>query len=140
MSPPIVVDFLEKGFASLCFHKQKREVPSAIFGLFGIAFIVPFIRDYISLNRNGCGLLPSSIVFSITALPTMASIGYDALSAVDPSYYEGALSLGSTKEMAMFKAVLSAAKNGIFAALVPASDARWAKRWRSSWSRATSRG
>ncbi len=93
-------------------------IPSVIFGLFGITFVVPFVRDYISLNGNGYGLLSSSIILSIMVLPTMASVSYDALSAVNPSYYEGALSLGSTKEMATFKVVLPAAKNGIFAALV----------------------
>lgn len=93
-------------------------IPSVIFGLFGITFIVPFVRDYLSTNGVGYGLLSSSLILSIMILPTMVSVTYDALNAVNPMYYEGALALGSSKEMATFKIVVPASKNGIFAALV----------------------
>ncbi len=96
-------------------------IPSVVFGLFGITFIVPFVRDYLSTNGVGYGLLSSSLVLSIMILPTMVSVTYDALNAVNPFYYEGALALGSSKEMATFKIVVPAAKNGIFAALVLAT-------------------
>ncbi len=96
-------------------------IPSVIFGLFGITFIVPFVRDYLSTNGVGYGLLSSSLVLSIMILPTMVSVAYDALNAVNPMYYEGALALGSSKEMATFKIIVPAAKNGIFAALVLAT-------------------
>ena len=92
-------------------------IPSVIFGLFGLMIIVPFLRDYISPNNMGFGLLAASIVLSVMILPTIVSVSLDALNAVPKSYYEGALALGATCEQSVFKAVLPAAKSGIFAAV-----------------------
>jgi phosphate transport system permease protein len=96
-------------------------IPSVIYGLFGLIVIVPFIRDYVSTNGMGYGILAASLVLSIMILPTMVSVSYDALKAVSPLYYEGALALGASREEATFKIVLPAAKSGIFAGLVLSS-------------------
>lgn len=96
-------------------------IPSVIYGLFGLIVIVPFIRDYVSSNGIGYGILSASLVLSMMILPTMVSVSLDSLNAVDKSYYEGALALGSTLTEAVFKVVLPSAKNGIFAALVLSS-------------------
>ncbi len=93
-------------------------IPSVIYGLFGLSVVVPFIADYLSPNASGYGILSASIVLMIMVLPTMVSMSLDALNATDPMYYEGALALGSTKEEAVFKIMVPAAKSGIFAALV----------------------
>ena len=93
-------------------------IPSVLFGLFGMILIVPFLRDYISPNGVGYGILASSLVLSIMILPTIVSVSLDALNAVPKSYYEGALALGATKEQSVFRIVLPAAKSGIIAAVV----------------------
>ena len=93
-------------------------IPSVIYGLFGVTEIVPFIRDYISPNGMGYGILASSIVLSIMVLPTIVSVSLDAMFAVPGTYYEGALALGATKERATFKIMLPAAKSGILAGVV----------------------
>ena len=93
-------------------------IPSVIFGLFGMTVIVPFIRDYLSPNGVGYGILSSSIVLGIMVLPTIVSVSLDAMQAVPESYYEGALALGATKEQATFKIMLPAAKSGILAGTV----------------------
>ena len=93
-------------------------IPSAIFGLFGMTVIVPFIRDYISPNGVGYGILSSSLVLGIMVLPTIVSVSLDAMNSVPESYYEGALALGATKEQATFKIMLPAAKSGILAGAV----------------------
>ena len=80
-------------------------IPSVLFGLFGMILIVPFLRDYISPNGVGYGILASSL-------------SLDALNAVPKSYYEGSLALGATKEQSVFRIVLPAAKSGIIAAVV----------------------
>ena len=80
--------------------------------------IVPFLRDHISPNGMGYGILAASLVLSVMILPTIVSISLDALNAVPRSYYEGALALGATIEQSVFKVILPAAKSGILAAVV----------------------
>ena len=93
-------------------------IPSVIYGLFGLIIIVPFLRDYISPNGMGYGILAASIVLSVMILPTIVSISLHALNTVPKSYYEGALALGATKEQSVFTVMIPAAKSGIFAAVV----------------------
>ena len=96
-------------------------IPSVIFGLFGMTTIVPFLRDYVSPNGVGYGILAASLVLAVMILPTVVSVSLDSLSAVPKSYYEGALALGATKEEAVFGIVLPAEKNGITAGIVLAT-------------------
>jgi len=93
-------------------------IPSVIYGLFGLQIIVPFVRDYISPNGVGYGILSSSIVLSIMILPTIVSISYTSLISVNEMYYEGALALGSSKEEAVFKIMVPAAKSGILSSII----------------------
>ena len=93
-------------------------IPSVIYGLFGLIIIVPFLRDNISPNGFGYGILAASLVVSIMILPTIVSVSLDALNAVPKNYYEGALALGATKEQSVFRVMLPAAKSGILAAVV----------------------
>ena len=93
-------------------------IPSVIFGLFGLIIIVPFLRDRISPNGVGYGILAASLVLSVMIMPTIVSVSLDALNAVPKSYYEGALALGATSEQSVFRVVLPAAKSGILAAVV----------------------
>jgi phosphate transport system permease protein len=93
-------------------------IPSVIYGLFGMIIILPFLRDYVSSNGVGYGILAASLVLSIMILPTIVSVSLDALNAVPKNYYEGALALGATTEQSVFKIMLPAAKSGIIAAVV----------------------
>lgn len=93
-------------------------IPSVIYGLFGLIVVVPFIRDYLSNNGVGYGILAASIILSIMILPTMVGVSLDALNSVNKAYYEGALSLGSSRAQAIFKVMVPSAKRGILAACV----------------------
>ena len=93
-------------------------IPSVIYGLFGLLIIVPFLRDNISPNGVGYGILSASLVLSVMILPTIVSVSLDALNAVPKNYYEGALALGATSEQSVFRVMLPAAKSGILAAVV----------------------
>ncbi|MDY6094420.1 MAG: phosphate ABC transporter permease subunit PstC [Candidatus Enteromonas sp.] len=93
-------------------------IPSVIFGLFGLMIVVPFVRDYVSVNGVGYGLLSSTVVLLMMILPTMVSVSYDSLKAVNPMYLEGALALGVKRSMGVFQIVVPAAKNGILAGIV----------------------
>ena len=93
-------------------------IPSVIYGLFGMITIVPFLRDTLSPNGVGYGILAASLVLSVMILPTIVSVSLDALNAVPKNYHEGALALGATEAQSVFKVVLPAAKSGIYAAVV----------------------
>ena len=91
-------------------------IPSIIYGFFGMMLIVPFIAS--NFKGNGNSLLAASIVLAIMILPTIITISENALRALPNSYYEGALALGATKEEAVFKVMLPAAKSGIVTGVV----------------------
>jgi len=93
-------------------------IPSVIYGLFGMIIIVPFLRDNVSPNGVGYGILAASLVLAVMILPMIVSVSLDALNAVPRNYYEGALALGATDEQSVFKVMLPAAKSGILAAVV----------------------
>lgn len=93
-------------------------IPSVIYGLFGMIIIVPYIRDNLSPNGVGYGILAASLVLAVMILPTIVSVSLDALNAVPTNYYEGALALGATREQSVFRVMLPAAKSGILAAIV----------------------
>lgn len=91
-------------------------IPSVVYGFFGMKFIVPVLTDMSGTNADG--ILASSIILGIMILPTVISISVNSLDAVPHSYYEGAVALGATKEQAIFKIVVPAAKSGIMTSVI----------------------
>lgn len=92
-------------------------IPSVLYGVFGLAFIVPAIQNIFSLPK-GQSLLAVIIVLAIMMLPTIISVSETAIRAVPRAYKEGSLALGASKIETIFKVVLPAAKSGILAAIV----------------------
>ena len=92
-------------------------IPSVLYGLFGLALIVPTMQDLFNLPK-GQSLLAVIIVLSIMMLPTIISVSQTAIKAVPNAYREGSLALGASKIETIFKVVLPAAKSGILAAVV----------------------
>ena len=92
-------------------------IPSVLYGLFGLAFIVPNIQKVLNLPK-GQSLLSVILVLSIMMLPTIISVSQTAIKAVPKAYKEGSLALGASKIETIFKVILPAAKSGILAAVV----------------------
>ena len=92
-------------------------IPSVLYGIFGLAVIVPSIQNVFNLPK-GQSLLAVIIVLSIMMLPTIISVSETAIRAVPKAYKEGSLALGASKIETIFKVVLPAAKSGILAAVV----------------------
>ena len=99
-------------------------IPSVVYGFFGLMVLVPFVRNTfrpaIRYNFGGTGssILAASILLGIMILPTIIGVSESAIRAVPGSYYEGSLALGATHERSVFRAVLPAAKSGIFAGII----------------------
>ena len=92
-------------------------IPSVLYGLFGLAFIVPNIQNVLNLPK-GQSLLAVILVLAIMMLPTIISVSQTSIKAVPNSYREGSLALGASKIETIFKVVLPSAKSGILAAVV----------------------
>ncbi|NMA62804.1 MAG: phosphate ABC transporter permease subunit PstC [Syntrophomonadaceae bacterium] len=91
-------------------------IPSVVYGFFGLAVIVPFIREYI--GGPGFSALAGAIILGIMILPTIVNIACDAIKAVPREYTEGSLALGATRWQTISRIVLPAARSGIIAAIV----------------------
>jgi phosphate transport system permease protein len=81
-------------------------VPSVVFGLWGIAVLVPFIGHYISPTGNGYGLLAASVVLALMITPIIATTLLDALMQVPKENRESAFALGATHFEVVSKAML----------------------------------
>ena len=92
-------------------------IPSVLYGVFGLAIIVPFLQNNLSLAR-GQSLLAVIIVLAIMMLPTIVTVAETAIRAVPKAYREGSLALGVSQIGTIFKVVVPAAKSGIMAAIV----------------------
>ena len=92
-------------------------IPSVLYGVFGLAIIVPLIQEIFE-QPKGQSLLAVIIVLAIMMLPTVISVSITAIKAVPESYKEGSLALGASKMETTFKVVVPAAKSGILAAIM----------------------
>jgi phosphate transport system permease protein len=94
-------------------------IPSVIYGLIGMVWLVPIIRNSLPVSGNqGFGFLASAIVLAVMILPTIINIAEDAIRAVPQSYREGSLALGSTQWQTIVHVILPAARSGIVAAVI----------------------
>jgi len=86
-------------------------VPSIIFGLFGFALFVLYLKF-------GFSLLSASLSGAALVLPTIIRTSEEALLTVPRAYREGSLSLGATKWYTIFNVVLPNAMPGIVTGIV----------------------
>lgn len=92
-------------------------IPSVLYGVFGLAIIVPKIQDVFNLPK-GQSLLAVIIVLAIMMLPTVITVSETAIRAVPNAYKEGSLALGASKTETIFKVIVPAAKSGIMTGVV----------------------
>jgi len=111
-------------------------IPSIIYGMWGLFFFAPFMRDklqpiihatlgklpligqWFSGYTPGIGLLTASIVLSIMILPFTAAISRDSFKMVPDILKESAYALGATKWDVMKDVVIPYAKLGVIGGVV----------------------
>lgn len=81
-------------------------VPSVVFGLFGLAFFVTYLKV-------GISLLAGALTLGAMTLPVIIGASEEALKAVPATYREASLGLGATKLQTIFRVVLPTALPGI---------------------------
>ena len=92
--------------------QNLAAVPSIVFGILGLAFIV---RGPLSL---GPVVLAGSLILTLLVLPTVIIASREAIRAVPPSIREGAMALGATEMQTVTREVLPAAVPGIATGLI----------------------
>ncbi len=93
-------------------------VPSVVFGLWGIAVLIPFIGHYLSPTGNGYGLLAAAIVLALMITPIIASTLLDALMQVPKENRESAFALGATHFEVVVKAMMPMVRTTLIGGIV----------------------
>lgn len=91
-------------------------IPSVIYGLFGIAFVVPMIRTL--FGGNGYSVLSAAIILAIMTLPTIINMTEVSVRSVPRDLREGSFALGATQWQTIVGVLLPAAKSGIITGIV----------------------
>ena len=87
--------------------QNLAAVPSVVYGILGLAFIV---RGPLGLGNV---LLAGGITLSLLVLPVVIIVAREAIRAVPPSVREGSLALGATQWQTIWKQVLPGSIAGI---------------------------
>ena len=109
-------------------------VPSVVYGLWGVFFLVPllrsglmpFLRDTLHLGATpffrgpayGPSVLAAGLILAIMVLPYIAAVSREVLMAVPRAQREAALALGATRWEAITGAVVPYARTGIFGGVI----------------------
>ncbi len=91
-------------------------IPSVIYGMWGLFYFVPIIRD--AFGGLGIGLLTAGIVLAVMVLPFMAAVTRDAMNTTPDILKESAYALGGTKWDVIKDIVIPYAKAGIIGAAI----------------------
>ena len=101
-------------------------IPSVVYGLWGIAVLIPIISTVGKfLNGNfgwlpifstppvGPGMLPAGVILGIMTLPIITAISRASLASLPPDLRQASLGLGATRWTTIFRVLVPAAFSGI---------------------------
>ena len=110
------------------------SIPSVVYGLWGVLFVVPLVRDHIgpwadrtfsetlpfldNANPTGYGLLSGGVVLAIMVFPIIVSVTEEVLRSVPQGMREASLALGATQWETTKFVVIRKALPGVIAAVV----------------------
>ncbi len=114
------------------FVEMIAAIPSIVFGLWGLFFLAPLVREdfspflksvlgFLPLFQGpsfGIGILTASMILAIMILPTITSITREVFKSVPQHQKEAALALGATREEMIKIAVIRPSFSGITGAIV----------------------
>lgn len=93
--------------------QNLAAVPSVVYGILGLAFIVRGPVDLFGLGVGQPTLLAGALTLGLLVLPVVIIVSREAIRAVPPSIREGSLALGATQWQTISKQVLPGALPGI---------------------------
>lgn len=92
-------------------------LPSVIFGLLGLIYVVPWVRVAFQTGL-GKGILAATIVLIFMTQPTIILIAEDALRSLPNGLREAAWGVGATRWQVIWGTVWPAARSGLFTAVI----------------------
>ncbi len=96
-------------------------IPSVIYGVWGILFIVPWVRESVApamgLESTGYSILAGSLVLAIMIIPFILNILLELFSAIPNELRDAALSMGTTRWEMVKVSVLRRTGPGIISAI-----------------------
>lgn len=92
-------------------------IPSVVYGFFGLIVVVPLLQDVFGLPVGESGLA-GAIVLAIMALPTIITVGEDAMLNCPRTQREASLALGASKWQTIYKVVMPYSISGISSGVV----------------------
>jgi phosphate transport system permease protein len=117
-------EYYPKGWFS-SFLKNTVEliaaVPSVIYGFWGLAVMVPMVREIemqLGYQPLGVGIFSASLILSIMVIPYAASLGRSMIQMVPANLKEGAYSLGATKWEVIRSVIFPYTRSGLFAGIL----------------------
>jgi phosphate transport system permease protein len=130
--------FLSEDFLPIAVRQVIRfvvellaAIPSVVYGLWGIAVVIPIVQSMGGFLTQHFGFLPifappatgnsmltASLVLALMVLPTITAISRSALVAVPKTLREGSYAVGATRWETIFKVLLPTAAPGIVAATI----------------------
>jgi phosphate transport system permease protein len=134
----LIAIFLSENFLALPLRQTVRfvvellaAIPSVIYGLWGIAVVIPIVQriggpigqtlGFLPLFQgpsSGNSMLTASLVLALMVLPTITAISRTALVAVPGQLREGSYAIGATRWETIFGVLLPTAAPGIVAATI----------------------
>lgn len=92
-------------------------IPSVIYGVFGLGFIVPIIMNTFD-RPQGQSLLAVIIVLTMMILPTMIVIAENAIASTPKAYRNASYALGASKVYTTIHVIIPAARRGILVGVI----------------------
>ncbi|MFC5971952.1 phosphate ABC transporter permease subunit PstC [Halomarina salina] len=92
-------------------------IPSIVYGFIGFTVLNPYLTKTLRLPGQG-SLFLAGVVIGFMALPTVVSVGEDAIASVPESMKSGSLALGTTDWQTMKSVTLPTALSGLSAAIL----------------------
>ena len=114
------------------FIEMIAAIPSIIFGLWGIYYLGPFVKETLTpvLKETlgflpffqgpsfGIGILTASLILAVMIIPTITSITREIFKTIPPLQKEAALALGATRLEMIKLSLLKPSFSGIVGAIV----------------------
>lgn len=92
-------------------------IPSVVLGFFGLAVVVPFLQQTFDLPVGETGLA-GSLILALMALPTIITVGEDAMRSCPVTMREASLALGASRWQTIYKVVVPYSISGITSGVV----------------------
>ncbi len=97
-------------------------IPSIVYGLWGIIFLVPFVRSQVAplfnATSSGQSLLSGGVVLGIMITPIIVSVSDEVFQSIPDRYRQASLALGATKWQTIKTNIRNVALPGIIGGII----------------------